>query len=110
MQKVIILNDSVLGRNNRELGLKMMRGFLKVLGQREWKPKAVFFMGEAVRLLTGEFEFLEFLNILEQQGVELLACRAAVEELRLEPEIKVGKISSTGTLIDLMEKYEVISM
>lgn len=110
MEKVILIQGTYLGKHPGPLGQKMMRGFLKVLGKQNWKPKAIFFLGESVRLLTDECDVLEWLRVLEEQGIDLLVCRAAVEDLNLNTKLKIGKISSTGVLIDLISRYEVITM
>lgn len=110
MSKIILLQGVYLGKENNALGQKMMHGFLKMLSKSEWQPKALFFLGDAVRLLTNDFDVLSYLQCLQEKGIELLACRAAVEDLDLTGKILVGKISSTGSLITLMEKYEVISL
>ncbi len=111
MEKVIVLSDVGLGGKDNALALKMMRGLLKILGQKQdWQPKAIFFLGEAVRLLAGEHDLLGLLSVLEGRGIELLACRAAAEELQLVGQLKIGKLSSTGTLVDLISNYEIISL
>ncbi len=110
MEKVILLSDVGLGGKDNKLAVKMMRGLLKVMGQKDWQPKAIFFLGEAVRLLAGEHDMLGLLTVLEARGIELLACRAAAEELQLADQLKAGKLSSTGMLLDLMAKHEIISL
>jgi len=110
LEKVIVFQGTYLGKHPGPIGQKMMRGFLKVLGNQSWKPKSIFFLGEAVRLLTDEFDLLELLRTLDEQGIDLLACRAAVEDLGLDTKLKVGRISSTGVLVDLISRYEVITM
>ncbi|MDA8442651.1 MAG: hypothetical protein M0Z55_09805 [Peptococcaceae bacterium] len=110
MEKIIVLQDVFLGKQDGHLGRKMMQGLLKVLSEREWQPKAIFLLGESVRLCTDEFPVIPHLQALTAQGVEILTCRAASEELNLGEKLKVGKIASTGKLIELMADYEVISL
>lgn len=110
MNKMIIFNSEGLGGGEPGLSRKMMKGFLKMLGKQTEKPNTLFFLGDSVKLLTKDSFVLELILLLEEQGVEVLACRAALEWYALEGEIAVGKVSSTGSLLHKMAELEVVSL
>ena len=108
--KIIILKGERMGEGAPELGQNMMRGFLKMLSKQLIKPKSIFFLGDSVRLTTKNSQVLEFLQQLQEDGVELLLCKAAVEWYHLEGEISIGKIISTGLWLERLGALEVISL
>lgn len=108
-EKIIIFSSEGLGGGEAELARKMMRGFIKMLTKQKVKPNSLFFLGDSVKLLVKESPVLEFLQELKAQGVEILACRAALEWYALEKDLEVGQISSTGVLMQKMSELEVIT-
>ena len=108
--KMFVLQSQGLGGGDLELSSKMMRGFLKMTAKQENKPRTIFFMGDSIYLLTKDSLVIEFLQQLEQDGVELLACRAALEWYKMEDSLAVGKIGSTGIWLERMGALEVITL
>ena len=99
-----------IGGGDPILAQKMMRGFLKMLGKQKEKPNTLFFLGDSVMLLKKESPVLDFLKILEDEGVELLICKAAVEFFGIENELAIGRIISTGIWMEKMSQYEVVTL
>lgn len=108
--KLIVLTNEGMGGGDPDLARKMMRGFLKMLKIQEKKPQAIFFMGNAVNLVTDNSPVFENLKSLAESGVELLVCKAAVEWYQLESKITIGRIISTGRWLELMGRLEVITL
>lgn len=108
--KMIIFNSEGIGGGEPGLSRKMMKGFLKMIIKQPEKPHTLFFLGDSVKLLTRGTLVLDILQELTEQGVELLACRAALEWYELESELIVGKASSTGSLLHKMGELEVITL
>lgn len=108
--KMFVLQGEGMGTGDPALSRKMMRGFLKVLSKQPVKPKAIFFLGEAVRLAIEDSPVLDMLQSMAGDGVELLICKAAVEWFSLESKLEVGKIITTGRWLELMSQLEVITL
>lgn len=108
--KLILFNSERIGGGDPGLGSKMMRGFLKMLCKQDAKPHTLFFLGDSVKLVVNGSPVIEYLEQLLQDGVEVLACRAAIEWYELEDQLAVGKISSTGMLLQRMAELEVINL
>jgi len=108
--KLFLFNSQGIGGGDPGLGRKMMRGFLKMLAKQETKPHTLFFLGDSVKLLVVSSPVLEYLERLLQAGVEILACKAALEWYELEDQLAIGKSSSTGMLLQRMAELEVINL
>lgn len=108
--KLVLFNSDTLGGGDPGLGSKMMRGFLKMLTKQKAKPRTLFFLGDSVKLLIHGSPVVEYMEQLLREGVEVLACRAAMEWYELEDQLAVGKISSTGILLQRMAELEVINL
>ncbi|WP_206812110.1 DsrE family protein [Paradesulfitobacterium ferrireducens] len=108
--KMLIFKSEGIGEGDPGLARKMMKGFLKMLSKETVKPKSIFFLGESVRLLLKESQVLEYLQALEQEGVDLLVCRAAVEWYDLEQKLQAGRVISTGHWLKYMQEYETITL
>lgn len=108
--KMFIMQGSGIGGGDPVLAKKMMRGFLKMLGKQKEKPNSIFFLGDSVKLLIKESPVLDFLKVLESEGVELLICKAAVEFYEIENELAIGRIISTGIWMEKMNQYEVVTL
>ncbi len=107
--KMIVFQGEGIGRGDPALSSKMMLGFLKMLTKQTPKPKVLFFLGDSVKLLVKDSPVLEFLQLLTQDGVELLVCRAAVEWYSLEADLEIGRIISTGLWFQLLSELDVIT-
>ncbi|MFZ3102185.1 MAG: DsrE family protein [Desulfitobacteriaceae bacterium] len=108
--KMIVFEGEGIGRGDPALSSKMMHGFLKMLTKQTPKPKTLFFLGDSVKLLVKDSPVLEFLQLLKQDGVEVLVCRAAVEWYYLEDDLEIGKIISTGLWFKLLSELDVITL
>ncbi|GAB6151977.1 hypothetical protein JCM17380_07270 [Desulfosporosinus burensis] len=108
--KMLVLKGARMGEGDPELGHKMMRGFLKMLSKQQIKPKTIFFMGDGVYLATKDSQVLESLQQLQEDGVELALCKAAVEWYHIEGEIVIGKTISTGLWLQRLGSLEVLTL
>lgn len=109
-EKMLIFKGEGIGDGDPGLARKMIKGFLKMLSKETVKPKGIFFLGESVHLLLNESPVLEYLQALEQDGVDLLVCRAAAEWYDLEEKLQAGRIISTGHWLNYMQEYETITL
>ena len=109
-EKMIVLQGEGIGKGDPALNRKMMIGFLKMLTKQTPMPHTIFFLGDSVNLLVKDSPVLDYLNLLEQAGVELLVCRAAVEWYSLETKLEIGKVISTGIWLQRLSAFEVITL
>ena len=104
---VVIINGPLMGRGDEELGGKILGSFLNKLGF--WKAaEKVIFYNEGVRLLAEGSPYLANLTLLEEGGVELLACGTCLEYFQLREKIKVGRVSSMDEIVNTIAQADKV--
>ena len=100
--KVLVLSSEGVGKGDEALGKILMPSFLRVLGQSPDKPKTIICWNTGVSLMTEDSPSLAELKWLEEEGVEILACRTCVDRLGLADKLAVGKASAMEHFVDLL--------
>lgn len=108
---VIFLGSKSLGRGHNQLGLKLMKLFLKALGQGGVMPRAIVLVNDAVELAIDGTPVLYELTVLTEQGVEVMVCLSSLDELRVEEKIAVGAQADMAKICEvLLTAWKVISL
>jgi selenium metabolism protein YedF len=110
MGKVILIQSDTLGRGDEAVGALSMANFLRLLGISSKKPEKIILWNTGVRLVCEGSRVLEYMQILEQAGVEILACTTCLEYFDLKNRQLVGKPSTMAASIELMMNKDVISL
>lgn len=108
--KVILVSSDKLGEGDAQLGESVLETFFTILKQREELPHAIFCMNRGVFTLTDESFVSVHLKELEDNGVQILACKTCVDHYELVEKLSVGTISSMGHFIELAAQYEVLTI
>ena len=108
--KVFLIQSEGLGRGDEQLGSMLMANFLRLLGDNEDKPGTMIFWNAGVRLLCEGSPVLNRLKLLEEQGVELLACTTCLEYFELTDKLKVGKPTTMLNSIHSMLNSDMICL
>ena len=108
--KIILIGSEGLGRGDEELGKRVLNNFLITLLNKKSLPKAIFLVNSAVKLAVDESDAFDNLAKLETAGVRIIACLTCVKHFNLTDKIEPHRVSSVDTLVELMSKYEVISL
>ena len=104
---VVMVNGPYMGRGNQELGEKILKSFFSKLSF--WKvAKKVIFYNEGVKLVVEGSPFLAELKLLEEGGVELLACGTCVDYFELGEKIRAGRVSSMDEIVDTISKADKV--
>jgi selenium metabolism protein YedF len=102
---VLFVGSDIIGRGeNHELGGLLMLRFLHEVGGRSLKPKAIIFMNNGVKLVTGDSLVLGEIKQLENQGVQILACGTCLSRLQLSDKVAVGQVSNMSDITDILLK------
>jgi intracellular sulfur oxidation DsrE/DsrF family protein len=88
----------------------LMSNFFKLLGESEDKPSSLIFWNAGVRLLCEGSPVLNRLKLLEEQGVELLACATCLEHFELTDKLAVGKPTNMMKSIQSMMDSDIVSL
>ena len=108
--KVILIQSEGLGRGNEELGELLMSNFLRLLGESRDKPATLVFWNTGVRLVCEGSWALGHIKELEDQGVEILACRTCLEFFDLTDKLKVGKLTTMPESIHSMLSSDTVCL
>jgi len=108
--KVFLVQSDGLGRGDEQLGSMLMTNFLRLLGESEDKPGTIIFWNAGVRLACEGSPVLNRLKLLEEHGVELLACTTCLEHFELTDKLAVGKPTNMMKSIQFMLSSEVVSL
>lgn len=91
---VVYINSCFLGVGEETLGSMLIRSFLHVLIEMEFKSSRMIFINSGVRLTSEGSEVLEDLRSLSEKGVEILSCGTCLDFYGLKEKLKVGVISN----------------
>ncbi len=107
----VFLDSDSLGRGSEELGRKLMRSFLQVLGQSEVRPAKVLLINSAVKLACEGSEVLEDLQELSKKGAEVLACGTCLDYFDLKKNLVAARVSDMYQILtSLANAGKVIKM
>jgi len=104
---VVIVNGPIMGRGSEELGGRLLGSFLNKLSF--WKAaEKVIFYNEGVKLLAEGSPYLANLTLLQEGGVELLACGTCLDYFQLREKIKVGRVSSMDEIVNTIAQADKV--
>ena len=108
-QKVFLFGREGISGEDETLGFEIFMAMMENLACREELPVALVFWNTAVRLLTGASPVLKQLKALEEKGVTVLAGKLCLQELQI-PKLAVGRAGTMDEILDLFQKYGVVSL
>lgn len=108
---VIFLGSKALGRGNVDLGIKLMKLFLKALAHGAVKPRAIVLVNDAVELAIEGSAVLDELVVLSEQGVQVMSCLSSLDEIQAEEKIAAGSQADMHKICEvLLDAWKVISL
>ena len=108
-QKVFLFCREGVSGEDETLGFEIFMAMMESLAGREELPAAIVFWNTAVRLLTAASPVLKQLKALEKKGVALVAGKLCLSELGI-PKLAVGRAGTMDEILDLFQKYGVVSL
>ncbi len=108
--KHILIQSEGLGTGDEKLGKLLMANFLRLLAEREGKPKTMNFWNTGVKLVCEGSKVLSHIQKLEDAGVEILACTTCLEYFDLVGKLSVGKPTTMMKSIESMFDGEFIAL
>ena len=105
MKTVIVLNTDQMGHGDPVLGHKILGTFLRKSRAIEGL-EAIVFYNAGVKLLIDGSPHLGELSLLEENGIDLLACVTCIDHYGIE--IAVGTVSNMDEIIAEMARAEKV--
>lgn len=107
---VILIGSNVLGNGDDKLGAALMKSFLYTLTQMEGEIKCAIFMNSGVLLTTAGSELIEHLQVLAEQGTEILSCGTCLDFYNVSNKLAVGTVTNMYTITEkLLHAGRVLS-
>jgi selenium metabolism protein YedF len=91
---VVFVASDLLGVGDEELGLILMRAFVKTIRELDPRPAQVIFVNLGVRITTEGSALIDDLRALERSGVEVMSCGTCLDYYKLVDKLRVGRVSN----------------
>lgn len=110
MNEVILIGSDKIGAPDQKLGEILLGNFLRILGDSEVLPKYIILWNGGIKIAAKDADTVSFLKKLEERGVKIILCRTCVDYYELENEIAVGEIDGMVRILDILSKYQVLTV
>ena len=95
---VIVLKGQGMGHGDDALGARLLPKFLSKAHRFDGLG-AICFYNAGVQLLAADSACLQALSVLDESGVELIACGTCVEHFGLSESLRLGTIGSMDDIV-----------
>lgn len=93
------INTNGMGQGDDILGLTLIENYFKLIIQENALPKIITFYNAGVKLVVSGSPVIDLLKEIEQNGVQLVACKTCLNHYGILNELAVGM---AGTMIDII--------
>lgn len=91
---VVVLSSDQMGGGSEELGKALMKGFVVALTKLDRLPETILLYNGGAKLAVSGSDSLADLKILEEQGVEILACGTCLNYYGIADQLGVGTVTN----------------
>ncbi|MBC8213876.1 MAG: sulfurtransferase-like selenium metabolism protein YedF [Candidatus Marinimicrobia bacterium] len=106
--KTFIINSEFMGIGDDKLGAKLTISFFRKLGLLNQQPDFILLYNSGVKLMSKDSPILNELQILFNNGVEILGCGTCITSYKLDEKINVGQISTMHDIVSVMTKSDSV--
>lgn len=106
--QTLVIQSQSLGRDDEELGRKLIKILLDTLAVNETRPRTIILLNAGVKLACDGSEVLEALHDLEEKGVRILACGTCLNHFNLNQALKVGKPTNAYEVVNTLLRGGVL--
>ena len=108
--KVLLLTKDYLGEGSEELGRNLMKSFLYVLTEADVKPKAIYCINGAVKMLVEGSEHIENFKVLESSGVTIGGCGICLDFYEVKDKVQVGTVTNLYAITESMMQEPFVTL
>jgi selenium metabolism protein YedF len=98
--RILFIDSDRIGKDNEELGEKLMQAFIYTLTELQQKPEMIILMNSGVKLSIKGSATAGNLEKLEKTGIRIFVCGTCLDYLSLTDSPKVG---STSNMYEIAE-------
>lgn len=96
----VLIAGKTLGREDKELGEVLIKGFLGTLSKLETPPAVLALMNEGVKLALPDASTCDHLKDLERTGTKILVCGTCTNHFGITERVGVGTISNMFEILE----------
>ena len=96
----VLIAGKTLGREDKELGEVLIKGFLGTLSKLETPPAVLALMNEGVKLALSDASTCDHLKDLEGTGTKILVCGTCTNHFGITERVGVGTISNMFEILE----------
>lgn len=103
-RQTVLIKSCFLGVGDEALGNTLMKAFIFTLTQSKPLPKKVMFLNSGVKLTTENEETIKNLQVLENEGTEIVSCGTCLDFYNLKDKLKVGSVGNMYDIVDSLNQ------
>ena len=96
----VLIAGKTLGREDKELGEVLIKGFLGTLSKLETPPAVLALMNEGVKLALPDASTCDHLKDLERAGTKILVCGTCTNHFGVTERVGVGTVSNMFEILE----------
>ena len=96
----VLVAGKTLGREEKELGEVLIKGFLGTLSKLETPPAVLALMNEGVKLALPDASTCDHLKDLERAGTKILVCGTCTNHFGVTERVGVGTVSNMFEILE----------
>ena len=96
----VLVAGKTLGREDKELGEVLIKGFLGTLSKLETPPVVLALMNEGVKLALPDASTCDHLKDLERAGTKILVCGTCTNHFGVTERVGVGTVSNMFEILE----------
>ena len=96
----VLVAGKTLGREDKELGEVLIKGFLGTLSKLETPPAVLALMNEGVKLALPDASTCDHLKDLEGTGTKILVCGTCTTHFGITERVGVGTVSNMFEILE----------
>lgn len=108
MKNVYTFTRDGLGQAPEGLQQALAVKFLSLLAQEEQLPAAILFYTEGVKLVVEGSPVINWLEMLQSKGVELIVCTTCLEYFGLKDQVRVGRMAGMPDILAAMQTADKV--
>ncbi len=107
MKTVFVLNKAQMGSGDEALGRKILASCLRKLVSFDDLRAVVFYNG-GVKLLTADSPVAVEVGLLQEKGIDLLACGTCVEHFGIADRLIVDGVSNMDEILKAIDEADKV--
>ena len=96
----VLVTGKTLGREDKELGEVLIKGFMGTLSKLGTPPAVLALMNEGVKLALPEASTCDHLKDLEKAGTRVLVCGTCTNHFGVTEQVGVGTVSNMFEILE----------